>query len=340
MDYKRLENTNLIGESNNYINSELKIFNSYQNPLFNLKSEGTCYISQYSNHKKIKRMTLFNIEITKDENEIIESNKNNIKITNVDNSFEIDAEILKYYVKEIDDKHYLSIDVYIYKGQIVPKGKYKIFFDNYILEIKPLFYKIKEYYEDWCYTTHHFSVKKKEKIYLAFGTALMDNKIDTDIQLNKHKNGSVYLFEQQIIEKEGQNIKDLIEEGKFIKQFDISEVNEWNKYQYLFISESNDYLLVKTNNINKSGLIIPSLINKLIVNQLNEENLLYNHKVQNNFYSKYQNSIFNFLPFFLGLIIGKYLFLYRYGIDLKKEKKKYTRIEAAYKYFLKEKYNL
>ena len=175
---------------------------------------------------------------------------------------------------------------------------------------------------------------------MSFQIALMDNKLDTNIQLNKHKNGSVYLFEKQIIEIEDKNIKDLIEEGKFIKQFDISEVNKWNKYQYLFISESNDYLLVKANNINKLGFIIPSLINKLIVNQLNEENLLYNHKIQNNFYSKYQNTIFNFLPLLLGLIIGKYLFLYKYDMDLKKEKKKYSRIETAYKYFLKEKYNL
>ena len=87
-------------------------------------------------------MTLFNIEITKEQSEIIENNKNNIKISNINDSFEIDAEILECYVKEIDNKHYLIIDVNIYKGQIVPKGKYKIFFDNYILEIQPLFYKI------------------------------------------------------------------------------------------------------------------------------------------------------------------------------------------------------
>ena len=339
MDYKRVENTNLIGESYNYINSELKVFNSYQNPLFNLKSEGTCYISQYSNHKKIKKMTLLNIEITKVESEIIENNKNNIKITSINDSFEINAEILKYYVKEIDSKYYLDIDIDIYEGQIAPKSKYKISFDNYILEIQPLFYRIKEYYEDWGYTTHSFCVKEKEKIYLSFQLALMDNKIDKNTQLNKHKNGSVYLFEKKIIE-EGDNIKDLIEEGKFIKQFIINEVNKWNKCQYFFISEKNDYILVKTNNVNKSGIIIPSLINKLIVNQLDEENLLYDHKIQNNFYSKYQNTIFNFLPLLLGIIIGKYLFLYKYDINLQKEKKKYRRIEAAYKYFLKEKYNL
>ena len=92
MDYKRIENINIIENEIKNVKTNTEIEGYYNNEIFNIESKNTTYISKYSSIKNIKKMILCNNEINEEQMMMLDRNlhKKN-KIINVSNSFEIEA---------------------------------------------------------------------------------------------------------------------------------------------------------------------------------------------------------------------------------------------------------
>ena len=342
MQYKKIEKENIIRNKKRNINSETEVHKKYSNPEYKFDIQNYTHISYYNGIEKHKNVTLYNVIITEKQKEILENNKGKDNhITTSHNALPVKATLLSYEVKKKNNTYYADLNIHMIEGKIIPKGIYKITFKESFIEIQNSMFKNNEYYENWGYSIYFFDLKEITKIFLSFKTGIIDSQIDKNNDFLNHSNGCVYLFESSRIKSQiNENIQDLIINNKYISKFEISEANKIIHHEYLFNAKEKEYLIIQAHKFNNKGNCIKSLISDLTVSYYNPDEMKYLYEPRDQNLERMVNYTTNTFIFILGIIFAKYYYNLYNNRKIKRLEKEYNKLESAYKFILKDKYNL
>ena len=132
----------------------------------------------------------------------------------------------------------------------------------------------------------------------------------------------------------------MIVQNNIVKKFPVNNVNIWNEHEYYFNPKKKNYLLVQTHSCNSIGKCVETMVSNIQIYKFDKDNIIYKYESENNLIDKTKHQMKNILLFIMGIIFAKYYYNYKNIVDLKKLKKKYNKLESAYKFILKDKYNL
>jgi hypothetical protein len=350
MNYKRSESKNIITNIKKNLKSDTKKWEG-ENYDYNIEINENTFISKYYGSKRSKNITLYNIEIDNKDIEILKNNiSNDIDIVSIDTRFNVVAKIISYTIHD-DEKNLVDFNVQIQEGDIFPNSEYRIILPTKYFDIKPSIIKKNKYYEEWGYSVYTFENNEDNEdrqIYISFKNGLINKTIEhkdkiniSNFSSNNHQNGCVYLLEYDNEKYLSYNIiKDMIINNEIIQKFPINRFNTWNKHELYFKPIKNNYLLVQTHNCNELGECQETMIKDIEIYNFEKNNILYTYESKENLLDKTKIQVKNLFIFFIGIIFAKYYYNYRNNKNLKDLEKKYNKLESAYKFILKDKYNL
>ena len=146
MNYKRSDKKNIIRDTQKNFNSNTKKIGK-NDIKYDIDINKDSFISCYSGNKIMKKITVYNIEISSDERQLLENNINKENyIISLNEIFDIKASLLSYHFHK-DNEKYVDLKIEIYSGEIFPHAWYKIFFLNISITINPCIIKINEYHQ-------------------------------------------------------------------------------------------------------------------------------------------------------------------------------------------------
>ena len=337
MNYRKFKKDNILENKIKNINSKTTIQKKYENKEYNINTNNT-YISQYEGELKQKKLTICNVIIDKEKKYILEKNINTKKnIKSLSNSFEIEASLLSCKIKENNNMIYADLNIEIYKGQIIPNGIYQILCDNESIEFKCCIIRNDEYYEAWGHTIFFFEIEDIHNLFIYFKSAIVGDKehINFDIQ-----DGCVYLFESSKIKVEYEYIQNMITTEKYLHKFEIKENNNLFEHRYILLPKEKKYMLIQSHKIDKQNIYNQSLISDIVICKCNDDEIKSLYESSNSFAHKISENTIKILIFFIGIIFARYYYNLYNNKKITNLEKKYNRLESAYKYILKEKYNL
>lgn len=342
MQYKKIEKENIIRNKRKNINSETIVHTKYNNYEHGINIDDYTHISLYNGIQNQKNITMYNLIITEEEKEIIENNEGQEnKIIATNNSFPVDAKLISYKIKNINGKYYANLDVYIHDGQIIPNGVYKIIFRDQRIEVTNLMFKNNEYYENWGYSVYFFELKNITKFFLSFKTGIINNEIDTNNNFLNHYNGCVYLIESSKIRSQiNESIQQIIINNDYLCKFRVDDTSRLINHDSIVNAREKDYVLVQTHKLDSKGICIKSIITDITICDYNSEDIKYSYEASDNNLEKIKMHTKNIFIFVLGVIFARYYYNLYNNRKIKKLEKNYNKLESAYKYILKDKYNL
>ena len=342
MQYKKIEKENIIRNKRKNINSETTVHTKYNNSDYNIDIDKYTHISHYNGIRNKKNITMCNLIITEEQKKIIENNKGKgNKIIALDNSFPINAKLLSYEIKKINNVYFSNLNIEIYDGQIIPNGVYKIIFKNQEFEVKNLMFRTNEYHENWGYSVYFFQLKKIQKFFLSFKTGIINNEIDTMGNFLNHYNGCVYLIESSKIKLQtNENIQQIIINNDYLYKFQIDQAHRLIHHESIIEAKDKEYILVQAHKIDKKGDCIKSIITDIIICNYDSKEMKYSYEPYHNSLENIKNHTKNLFIFIIGIIFAKYYYNFSNSRKMKNIEKKYNKLESAYKYILKDKYNL
>ena len=99
-------------------------------------------------------------------------------------------------------------------------------------------------------------------------------------------------------------------------------------------------MLIQTHKLNNKGDCIKSIITDITVCNYDSEEMKYSYEPNNNTLEKLKSHTKNIFIFVLGVIFARYYYNYCNNRKINKLEKNYNKLESAYKFILKDKYNL
>lgn len=333
MNYKIKKNTNIFINNHDSIKTDVKEIYNYNNEDLKINTKGLSYISQYSGIKKVKKKDIY-ILLNDREIKILQNNESKKnKIISLENCLDIRAEMINYFIENKYNKNYIRLEIEIYEGILIPQGNYQISFEKDKIPFQMHLFEDKEYYQDYGYTYYQFSLENIKSIYISFNIGLIQKDKKNNALLNN--NGNIYLFDNSTINiKNIDNIKNSINQNKYIQEFQITEINKLHKKECYLIPNVKEYILIQINNMNKFNIDTYSLINNIQIFQINKNHIIYKLVSKDTIIEKFKSKLNIFSYIMFGILLGKYYYYFKTKKNIINLKKKYNKLENSYKYLI------